>query len=82
MRVEVEERVGHTGKVGRLHADEIALDAITQPHGGLARDVLAQQVVFHALERLGQVLLGERLAADDIAEETPNSTEARPDDTA
>lgn len=61
---------GRTGKVGSLHPDQVAFDAFAEPHDGFARDVLAEKVVFHAFDGLDEVFLGERLAADDVAEQS------------
>ena len=67
---------------GRLHADEVALDRLAQADGGFAGDVLVEQVLLHGLERLGEVLLGERLPAHHVPEVAPDGAQARPNQAA
>jgi hypothetical protein len=73
---------GRTGEAGGLHADEIALDGLAQAHGGFARDVLAEEMLFHCLEGLGEVLLCQRLAADDVSEVAAYGAQTGADDAA
>lgn len=67
-----------TFKAPCLDAGQLLLDPLTQPHGGLARNVLPQQVVLHALHRLVQILLGQCLAPDDVSEESADSINTGP----
>lgn len=73
-------RRGRTGEAGGLHADEIALDGLAQAHGGFARDVLAEEMLFHCLEGLGEILLCQCLAADDVPEVAAYCAQAGADD--
>lgn len=79
-----EEGVGmmRTCEGGCLHADEVALDGLAQTDGGFAGDVLVEQMLLHGLERLGEVLLGERLSAHNVPKVPPNRAQARPNQTA
>lgn len=64
------------GEAACLEANKVTLDTLAQPDGSLPGNVLVQQVVFHAPERLGQVFLGQRLALDDVLEVATDGTQA------
>src|SRR5690242_21517572 len=73
---------GRTCEGGRLHADEIALDRVAETHSGFAGDVLAEEMLFHGLEGLGEVFFCECLAANDVSKVSPDCAETGANDAA
>lgn len=71
MSIAVEVLEKRTCEVGRLHANKIAFYAVAQPDCRLERHVFLQKMLLHALQRLYEVFLCERLPTHDVPEETP-----------
>lgn len=63
-------------EVAGLDSEQFLLDALAQPDGSLARDVLLQQVLLHALHGVVEVLFGQCLSAHDVAEEAADGVDS------
>lgn len=69
-------------ETGRLDAHQFLLDTLAQPDRGLAGDILLQEVLLHALHGFVEIRLGERLAANHVAEQAAHGAEAGAQETA